>query len=771
MAFFSTTALGPGSPVFRGRAAELARLLRLCREEVTRYGVVYGGRQNGKTSLLFQVLGVVEHPTKLCRIDFQAIQGAQPERVFAYLAEQIDTVVPLGRDLGQIVSAPRLKARLTEALARTEVGRLVLMLDELGALPPASREALGNALRSFFHDRLISLPLQKLQVIFSGGVELYTMVVSEVSSLHSVCEEIYLPDLPAPEAVTLIADGLQAAGVEAALSETLGRAVYAQVAGHPYLTQRMGELLASAHAAGTALSLADVAHAAREIVADAPPLLRRIRDDLRTHQLEEAARRLLRDRPPFDRLDDDMVRLELIGLAKRDGAHWAPRNSLLAAVFQRLLGVAAPTPEQERPTTVAPDDPPTEAQVILAEKRRRLHALELTAARYGIDTPPHITIEIEDLRREIEDLRRAGELEEHHFQYAADLRREIEDLRRAGETSTAHPGPSSPDTPADRAPPAVAAPPSPAPTPPIPQPHEQPTQPPDPGAKKPAPAPRPQGQSAGATLPPWVPALVNVPAGPFLMGSSDADTMANDNEKPQHTLTLPDYWIGKTPVTNAQFRPFVEGDGYTNPAYWTKVGWEWREEKGIGKPEYWDNAKWNGDDYPVVGVSWFEAVAYCRWLSAQTAHSFRLPSEAEWEKAARGTDGRIWPWGNTWEEGRCNSAKGFFSSVGRVFTGRTTPINQYPSGASPYGALDMAGNVWEWCATQYGKNYPYQQEDEWAEAYVERDEARRLRGGDYSDYQKSVRASFRYGFYPRDRYNFFFGLRVASHSPLPGSDS
>ncbi|PDW00241.1 SUMF1/EgtB/PvdO family nonheme iron enzyme [Candidatus Chloroploca asiatica] len=748
MVLFSTTVLGPGSPVFRGRAAELARLVRLCREEVTRYGVVYGGRQNGKTSLLFQLLGAVEQPTRLCRIDFQAIQGARPEQVFAYLAEQIDTVVPLGRDLGLIVSAPRLKARLNEALARPEVGRLVLMLDELGALPPASREALGNAVRSFFHDRLVSPPLQKLQIIFSGGVELYTMVVSEVSSLHSVCEEIYLPDLPAPEAVTLIADGLQAAGVEAALSETLGRAVYAQVAGHPYLTQRMGELLASAHAAGTALSVANVELAATEIVADAPPLLRRIRDDLRAHQLEEAARRLLRDRPPFSRLDDDMVRLELIGLAKRDGTYWAPRNPLLAAVFHQLLGVAAPTPEQARPATVAPDDPPTADQLILAEKRRRLHALELTAARYGIDTPPHITIEIEDLHREIED------------------------LRRAGQASTAHPGAASSEaapTPADRAPPAVAEPLPPAPTPPISKPHEQPTQPPEPGAKKPA--PRPQGQATRAALPPWVPALVKVPAGPFLMGSSDADTMATANEKPQHTLTLPDYWIGKTPVTNAQFRPFVEGDGYRNRAYWTEVGWAWREKESIVKPGYWDDAKRNGNDYPVVGVSWFEAVAYCRWLSAQTGHPFRLPSEAEWEKAARGTDGRIWPWGNTWEAGRCNSAKDFFSSVGRAFTGRTTPINQYPSGASPYGAFDMAGNVWEWCATQDGKNYPYQQEDEWAEAYVERDFFRRLRGGSYGGVQKFVRASYRYyDVYPRSRYDYV-GLRVASHSPLPGAES
>jgi formylglycine-generating enzyme required for sulfatase activity len=182
------------------------------------------------------------------------------------------------------------------------------------------------------------------------------------------------------------------------------------------------------------------------------------------------------------------------------------------------------------------------------------------------------------------------------------------------------------------------------------------------------------------------------------MGSSDADTMAHNDEKPQHRLELPTYWMGKTPVTNAQFRPFVAGDGYRNRDYWTEAGWEWREESKIMTPRYWDDMKWNGDDYPVVGVSWFEAVAYCRWLTAQTGIPFRLPTEAEWEKAARGPDGRIWPWGNIWEDGRCNSKE-----AGKE---RTTPVGSFPDGASPYGVLDMAGNVWEWCATKWQKSTP-----------------------------------------------------------------
>ena len=264
-------------------------------------------------------------------------------------------------------------------------------------------------------------------------------------------------------------------------------------------------------------------------------------------------------------------------------------------------------------------------------------------------------------------------------------------------------------------------------------------------------------------LPAWVPTLVKVAAGSFLMGSTDADPMASSDEKTRHSRELPDYWIGKTEVTNAQFRPFVAGDGYTNKDYWTKAGWDWRTQNNIVKPAYWDDSQWNGDTLPVVGVSWFEAVAYCHWLSAQTGHEFRLPSEAEWEKAARGTDGRIWPWGNTWEANRANSSE--------AGIGKTTPVGQYPEGASPYGALDMAGNVWEPCATKWQKSYPYQVEDEWAGDYLEGDVSRTWRGGSWYSEQKYVRGADRvYIVHARNR-DDNMGLRVASRSPLPGSGS
>ncbi|NJP06778.1 MAG: SUMF1/EgtB/PvdO family nonheme iron enzyme [Chloroflexaceae bacterium] len=259
----------------------------------------------------------------------------------------------------------------------------------------------------------------------------------------------------------------------------------------------------------------------------------------------------------------------------------------------------------------------------------------------------------------------------------------------------------------------------------------------------------------------WPPNMIEIPAGSFLMGSSDNDFLADDDEKPQHTLELPTYYISQTPITNAQFRPFVEGDGYTNPNYWTTNGWQWRQNGKIIEPRLWNDPQWNGADYPVVGINWFEAVAYCRWLSTQTGQKYRLPTEAEWEKAARGPDGHIWPWGNQWEAGRCNSEEAGLK--------RTTPVGSYPSGASPYGVLDMAGNVWEWCATHWRKNYPYQLEDEWNERYLEQrgqTDWTVIRGGAHYSSQKSVRGANRYDLIARYHSDNNVGIRLASYSPL-----
>lgn len=189
------------------------------------------------------------------------------------------------------------------------------------------------------------------------------------------------------------------------------------------------------------------------------------------------------------------------------------------------------------------------------------------------------------------------------------------------------------------------------------------------------------------------PELVFVPAGDFLMGTSDRDIAmlrrqfewAKDydfsREQPQHTVYLPDYYIGKYPVTNAQYRVFVQETGHPALRHWEN------DRMPSGK-----------DDHPVVYVFWNDAVAYCKWLAAETGKLYRLPTEAEWEKAARGTDGRLYPWGDESPTAQlCN----FDNNVKS-----TTPVGQYsPQGDSPYGCADMAGNVWEYVQDWYQKNY------------------------------------------------------------------
>jgi formylglycine-generating enzyme required for sulfatase activity len=222
--------------------------------------------------------------------------------------------------------------------------------------------------------------------------------------------------------------------------------------------------------------------------------------------------------------------------------------------------------------------------------------------------------------------------------------------------------------------------------------------------------------------------VVWVPAGPFLMGSDkDDDPRARDDELPQHEVTLPGYWIGRYPVTVAQYRDFVEKGGRDV------------DERSLKDP----------DDHPVRYVTWHDMLAYCRWLSERTGLPVMLPSEAEWEKAARSTDGRVYPWGDSSPSADlCN----FGNKVGR-----TTPVGEYsPEGDSPYGCADMAGNVWEWASRLY-EDYPYHPEDN-----PENVEAQVLRGGAFVSLY-AVRCAVRSGRYP-GYCGEDYGFRVAASS-------
>ncbi len=206
--------------------------------------------------------------------------------------------------------------------------------------------------------------------------------------------------------------------------------------------------------------------------------------------------------------------------------------------------------------------------------------------------------------------------------------------------------------------------------------------------------------------------MIYIPAGSFLMGNSgvgDDAAYGYSNELPQHSVYLSGYWIGKCEVTRGEYRQFMNAGGYSNPAYWSTDGWNWRADNSRTEPDYWAaNQDWWGgqpftqtDNHPVVGVTYHEAEAFCNWAGGH------LPTEAQWEKAARWTGSypNVYPWGNTWDVEKCNDYYDTNPAGGGYQRCQTAPVGSYPSGASPYGLQDMAGNVWEWCQDWF-KSYP-----------------------------------------------------------------
>jgi uncharacterized membrane protein YfbV (UPF0208 family) len=226
--------------------------------------------------------------------------------------------------------------------------------------------------------------------------------------------------------------------------------------------------------------------------------------------------------------------------------------------------------------------------------------------------------------------------------------------------------------------------------------------------------------------------LVKVPSGEFLMGSNpESDPQSSIGERPQHSLYLPSFYIAKYPVTVSQWRSMYGSSSQRKPSNASSL-------KGP-------------DDHPVTMITWTESLAYAQWFG------LTLPSEAEWEKAARGTDGRIYPWGNQWQKKYANTSEYSY------FAGKTTAVGQFsPNGDSPYQCVDMAGNVWEWTRSQF-KPYPYAPQD--GREDLQLPNIRTLRGGAFNYSCVGTRCAYRYGLKPSDAYGYV-GFRVAVVPPI-----
>lgn len=227
--------------------------------------------------------------------------------------------------------------------------------------------------------------------------------------------------------------------------------------------------------------------------------------------------------------------------------------------------------------------------------------------------------------------------------------------------------------------------------------------------------------------------MVGVASGEFFMGSNEVkDKQANQDESPKHLLFLDNYWIGRFPVTVSQWRQFFEETGYLKS-----------NQHSIG-----------AEDTPVRYINWEDAMAYCKWLSEKSGLFVTIPSEAEWEKAARGTDERLYPWGNDFDKDKCNTSESG--------TGNVSPVGKYsPAGDSFFGCVDMAGNVYEWTSTIY-MPYPYTKND--GREVPQNNVIRTLRGGSWKSNQFNARVCYRNNQNPDYRLSDY-GFRIAVRPP------
>jgi Trypsin-like peptidase domain/AAA-like domain len=326
------------SNLFRGRQKELNKLLRICLGVEQSYAIIYGGRQMGKTSLLMRLEQDLSlKGVRSCRVDFQGIARAPTSRVFNHLAEKITEGLSIDTGIKEVNDAAQFTAFLRQAVECIAPKRFTLMLEEMGALLPETQYVLANVIRSNFTNRhMVNYrPLDQLTVVLAGSLELRNLAVQDVSPLDNICEQIYLSDLSEKDSIDLIMDGLELADLSWA--EVLGQAVYAQVKGFPYLTQRIGAKLDEEINTGRRDAAESVERVIEQILKD-DSLLVYLHKILEEQNLWPTLQALLEEPVSYTRIANELVHLELLGLITEASNYWVVRNMLLKRALKMWSG-------------------------------------------------------------------------------------------------------------------------------------------------------------------------------------------------------------------------------------------------------------------------------------------------------------------------------------------------------------------------------------------------------------------------------------------------
>lgn len=249
---------------------------------------------------------------------------------------------------------------------------------------------------------------------------------------------------------------------------------------------------------------------------------------------------------------------------------------------------------------------------------------------------------------------------------------------------------------------------------------------------------------------------IEIPAGKVTLSDNNGPSLLESPHGVDKTFSLNAFSISKYPITNSQYAEFVEAGGYIRREWWTDAGWNERKKSKVVEPWYetWKNAKWNSKEQPIVGITWYEAIAFCAWLSDLTEEKITLPTEQQWQRAAQGDEMYLYPWGNNWEESLCRNS---LQSDGNN-PDNTSPVTSYdPRGNSPFGVSDLAGNIWEWCLTDYqtGSNE--------FEKIKRTDDKIALRGGSWKDnHPDCFKCAFRNWTNPLN-FSSIIGFRICRH--------